>query len=138
MKRLIVSIKDTKLGEFLGVSLVKNVDEAQRHFMVLLEQKGSMMNVHPNDYQMWRLGEIDTETGVLVGGIPGDMTPYTEIGVFLRDRELVRHELQLSDVERKQILDQRAADQEMEDARLSRETSRLPKNGKKPTFKLEA
>lgn len=138
MKRLIVSIKDVKLGEFLGLSLVKNVDEAHRHFLALLEQPSSRLNTHPTDYQMWRLGDMDTETGVVNPGIPGDLTPYTEVGVFLRDRELVKGELSLTPVEREQILAQRAADEEMESARKDREKKRSPGKQGNGTFRLEA
>lgn len=130
MKRLIVSIKDVKLGEFLGLSIVKNVEEAHRHFLEMLNAPSSRLNAYPADYQMWRLGDLDTETGVINAGIPGDLTPYSEVGVFLRDRELVGQELKLSEVERKQILSQREADQEMEKARLQRK-------GKGDTFKLK-
>lgn len=91
MKRLIVSIRDVKLGEYLGLSLTKNTAETQRHFMTLVTQDGNAINKFPRDYQVHIVGTFDTELGALMSPQNvEDVTPYCEVDIALQVRDQER------------------------------------------------
>lgn len=82
MKRL-VAVRDVKLQEYLGVSVVKNDVEGQRHFSAILNHRESRIAQHPRDYQLHELGAIDMESGAIVPlEKVRDITPYEDLERF--------------------------------------------------------
>lgn len=91
MKRLMVSIRDVKVGEYLGITLTKNTAEAQRHFLTLVNHEGAILNKFPRDYQLHIVGTFDTELGACCPGINvEDITPYCEVDLALQVRDQER------------------------------------------------
>lgn len=65
MKFGVYSIKDLKTG-FLPVTIEYNDDSAIRNFEHACSNADSLFFTHPSDYQMWKLGSYDNETGELI------------------------------------------------------------------------
>lgn len=65
MKRNIYSIKDVIADEFGAIETCKNDAVATRMFKNILSQQ----KVNPDDFELWCLGTVDTETGVIVSDV---------------------------------------------------------------------
>lgn len=91
MKRMVVSIRDVKTGEYLGLVQVKNQAEAERSFLSLCMDPKSPMYRFPRDYHLHLVGGFDPETGKLAGVDDGvkDLTPYTVIDELVTKREAI-------------------------------------------------
>lgn len=63
MKQKLFSIRDLK-AEYFNTPWVANTHgEAERNFQDLASDKQSKIAMHPTDYELWYLGEFDTENG---------------------------------------------------------------------------
>ncbi|WNK13373.1 MAG: nonstructural protein [Microvirus sp.] len=88
MKKMLVSIKDVKTGEYLGLVQAVNVNDAQRSFMALCMEPKSPLYRFPRDYQLHNLGEFDNCTGDIDGLTKiEDLTPYEFVDGLVRRRD---------------------------------------------------
>lgn len=69
MKFNIYSIRDSYTG-FMTPVIEINDQAAKRNFDHAVHQDGSLMNSHPQDYDLYRIGEFDADSGVIVPEIP--------------------------------------------------------------------
>lgn len=69
MKFSVYSIRDAKTG-FLTPSVEMNDASAARNFEHAVLNSASLMNSHPGDYALYRIGEFDTDSGKLVPCLP--------------------------------------------------------------------
>lgn len=65
MKLPVYAIRDVR-STFTGLTVDTNDATAVRNFAHAVMQVGSIMNSHPQDFSLYRLGEFDTDTGVLI------------------------------------------------------------------------
>lgn len=61
----VYSIRDAATG-FMTPSVDMNDASAKRNFEHAVMNSASLMNSHPGDYVLYRIGQFDTETGVLL------------------------------------------------------------------------
>lgn len=59
------AILDHKTG-FLPVQVDQNDASAARNFAHAIMQTGSILNTHAEDYELYKLGDYDTETGTII------------------------------------------------------------------------
>lgn len=64
MKFGLYSIKDLKTG-YLPISTDHNDNSAIRNFEHACKNTDSLFFTHPSDYQLWKLGTFDSDTGVI-------------------------------------------------------------------------
>lgn len=69
MKYPIYSIRDAKVG-FMTPTLDQNDAAAARNFEHAILNADSLMNSHPADYSLYRIGDFDTESGAITGCMP--------------------------------------------------------------------
>ena len=69
MKFSIYSIRDAKTG-FMAPTFDMNDASAARNFEHAVMNSASLMNSHPGDYALYRIGEFDSESGELVPCLP--------------------------------------------------------------------
>lgn len=60
----IYSINDHKAG-FIGLNLDQNDQTASRNFAHAVMQTGTLYNTHAEDYELFKIGTFDTETGTI-------------------------------------------------------------------------
>ena len=65
MKVGLYAVRDAKTG-FLTPTADVNNATAMRNFAHAIMNHESLMYTHPTDYQLWYLGDFDTETGILI------------------------------------------------------------------------
>lgn len=69
MKNNIYAIKDIKIGQF-GIPFTKTHQElAVRDFMTLSDDENSNICKYPEDFELWKIGEIDDGTGELINDL---------------------------------------------------------------------
>lgn len=69
MKYPVYSIRDVHTG-FMSPTVDQNDASAMRNFRHAVMQSSSLMNSHPKDYSLYKIGVFDTETGSLVECLP--------------------------------------------------------------------
>lgn len=69
MKYPMYSIRDSKVG-FMTPTIDQNDASAARNFEHAVHNVASLMNSHPADYALYRIGEFDTEFGAVTGCLP--------------------------------------------------------------------
>lgn len=69
MKYPMYSIRDAKVG-FMTPTIDQNDASAARNFEHAVHNVASLMNSHPADYALYRIGEFDTESGAVVPCMP--------------------------------------------------------------------
>ena len=69
MKYPMYSIRDAKVG-FMTPTIDQNDAAASRNFEHAVLNAASLMNSHPGDYALYRIGEFDTESGAITGCLP--------------------------------------------------------------------
>lgn len=69
MKYPMYSIRDAKVG-FLTPTIDQNDAAAARNFEHAVLNAASLMNSHPGDYALYKIGEFDTESGAVVPCMP--------------------------------------------------------------------
>lgn len=79
MIKIIVAVKDQAV-EFYGNPFVVHTKmEAIRSFIGEVQNKESMMNKSPQDYDLFQLGTYDTETGMIKGHEPTRLMRAVEV-----------------------------------------------------------
>lgn len=69
MRYPMYSIRDAKVG-FMTPTIDQNDAAAARNFEHAILNAASLMNSHPGDYALYRIGEFDTESGAITGCMP--------------------------------------------------------------------
>lgn len=69
MRYPMYSIRDAKVG-FMTPTIDQNDAAAGRNFEHAVLNVASLMNSHPGDYALYRIGEFDTESGAITGCLP--------------------------------------------------------------------
>lgn len=64
MKYPVFCIRDVKTG-FMSPTIDQNVPAATRNFEHAVRNSASLMNSHPQDYQLFCIGEFDSDSGAL-------------------------------------------------------------------------
>ena len=73
----IYSVRDSLTG-FRTVTIGENDAEAMRGFSHACIDKNSLMNSHPNDYTLYKLGELDSESGEIIPFVPAHICAATD------------------------------------------------------------
>lgn len=69
MKLKLYALKDLKVG-YMNVIQEANDDVARRNFRNLLtDPTPNVVNRNPGDYEMWRIGTYDNESGEVVSDL---------------------------------------------------------------------
>lgn len=63
MKYPIYTIRDVKVGFDTQFLPQISDDAAQRAFAMAINNPGTMLNFQPSDFELYKIGEFDTETG---------------------------------------------------------------------------
>lgn len=63
MKHVVFSIRDSAVGAFMRPFTAAAQGAAVRSFMDEVQRSDSEMGKHPKDYEMFRLGTFDDESG---------------------------------------------------------------------------
>lgn len=68
MKRILVSVQDRKSEQFGPVLGYMNDADAIRAFIdaVNTPREDSMVYLHPDDFDIFRIGTMDSDTGILI------------------------------------------------------------------------
>lgn len=79
MLRNLYALRDVKIGEYMNLIMLKNKEEAQRYFgMVITDQRGPCSKF-PRDYAIHHLGSMDSDAGTINPNQPVDVTPYSVV-----------------------------------------------------------
>lgn len=62
----IYGVKDIKAVNMDLIFLRKEDAEAERAFIAGCQNMSSMLGMFPQDHELWRLGELEVETGIIV------------------------------------------------------------------------
>jgi hypothetical protein len=88
MKKMIVSIRDVKTREYLGLVQVVNWDDAKRSFMGLCMEPKSPLYRFPRDFRLHVVGEFDVSSGKITATeTVEDITPYDHVEHLINKRE---------------------------------------------------
>ena len=69
MKKIIYSIKDTKIG-YMSPMYLQNDGVAIREFTNARNStQQNIVNTNPEDKELWALGEFDDQTGTIVSNV---------------------------------------------------------------------
>lgn len=69
MKMSIYSLKDRK-GSFANPYIMQNTEQAIRDVKTAVnENKGNILNKYPEDFELYKIGEFDTETGAITSKV---------------------------------------------------------------------
>lgn len=63
MKYPVFCVRDVKVGFDTRFLVEANEDAAKRGFSMAINTGGSMLNYQPSDYELYRLGDFDVESG---------------------------------------------------------------------------
>lgn len=66
MKKLLMSIRDVKADNFTSVWQSDNIATAMRTFVDVAHDAQSFVCRYPEDFGLYRLGEFDSTTGVII------------------------------------------------------------------------
>lgn len=79
-QRILLGLRDVKIGEYVTVLPLRSEAEAQRFFLDSLNNPQSQMAKYPRDYQIHILASFDPESGaVSPEAAPRDITPYSGV-----------------------------------------------------------
>ena len=67
MKLHAMAVYDVKVEAYLAPFFARTLGEAERFWRDMLSNKEGPFGKHPEDYQLFRVGEFDESTGLLVG-----------------------------------------------------------------------
>lgn len=69
MKLPVYSIRDVHTG-FMTPTVDQNDASAMRNFRHAVMQTSSLMNSHPKDYSLYRIGDFETDSGEFTSMLP--------------------------------------------------------------------
>ena len=72
MDYLMIAVKDTCAGIFMNPMYVENVEVAKRAF-ASQGQNINMWKENPKQFELYNLGKINKETGVIIGNDEGPL-----------------------------------------------------------------
>lgn len=78
MKFNVYAIRDIHTG-FMTPTVDQNDASAIRNFRHGVMQAASLMHTHPKDYSLCRIGEYDTDTGVIESCLPVHIADAVEV-----------------------------------------------------------
>lgn len=88
-QKVIVCIRDVKIGEYQTLMVLHNQAEAKRLFLHAMSDPKSQLGKFPHDYTLHELGLFDPETGrITVHDLVVDFTPYTERDAVIAGNKL--------------------------------------------------
>lgn len=66
MKPILTAIIDNKADEIVGkyIYIHKHMATAVRQFQDAADDKGSMLNKHTEDFDLWKLGELNEDNSI--------------------------------------------------------------------------
>lgn len=64
MKKIIYAVHDSVVGEY-NTPFLCNSQELAIRMIVVAAQRDDSVRTNPDDYTLWCLGEMDTESGVI-------------------------------------------------------------------------
>lgn len=65
MKLQVVSVRDSKTETFNQPFFARTIGEAERSFSELTKDPKSFVSKYPEDYDLYKVGEYDDQTGLL-------------------------------------------------------------------------
>jgi len=68
-KLILVAVKDRAVDAFMNPFVVPSRGMAIRAFGDEMNKSDSAMRAHPDDYDLYELGEFDQDTGVVVSDV---------------------------------------------------------------------
>lgn len=74
MTKLLFAVKDTALNAYMEIWGAPTVAAANRAFADGINDQQTPMYKHPEDYELWILGEYDQETGNIKAEPPAMVT----------------------------------------------------------------
>lgn len=72
MKYPVYCVRDTKVGFQPQLLVEQNDASAVRGFSYAINNEG-LMNYSPSDFELFKLGELDTEKGIFTAVIPSEL-----------------------------------------------------------------
>lgn len=69
MKRPVYCIRDKKSG-FIQPTVDQNDETAKRNFAFAVQRSDSIFLAFPDDYDLYKVGEFDSDSGEMVGCLP--------------------------------------------------------------------
>lgn len=69
----VCAVRDRAVDSFGQPIFVRAIGEAMRSFMDELNREGSPMGAHPEDYDLYHIGDFDDQTGLLIACTPVKM-----------------------------------------------------------------
>lgn len=85
---LIYSVLDRKLREYGQLGLARNDEAVQRAIGDQVRGSGTLMEKYPGDFDLYCVGEFDSETGVVEGyPVPRLVRTVEEILTAVRGKE---------------------------------------------------
>lgn len=73
MKINLYSVRDNKLGSFFPPIAAESDLQATRRLIIMRKDEQSQIHHFPGDYDMYRIAEMDTDTGVITPTSPVEM-----------------------------------------------------------------
>lgn len=61
--KILLALRDSKTGRFLAPLTAGTPGEAERTYMEILTQPGTIVNKYPRDFPLYEIGRYDDETG---------------------------------------------------------------------------
>lgn len=74
----IVAVRDAAMGEYMSPFIVQNVGMAIRSFGDEVGKDDSPLNKHPEDYELFEIGEYDPSTAKIVSYEPKQLARATQ------------------------------------------------------------
>ena len=65
IKQKVVALRDSKVGTFGSICLVKTISVGERMFFDLIKDKSTLIGQHPEDFSLWCVGDFDEDTGII-------------------------------------------------------------------------
>lgn len=66
MQHIIVAVRDRQLDAFMRPFTAATIGQAVRAFSDEVNRQGSELNQHPEDYELYEIGQFDDDTGALL------------------------------------------------------------------------
>lgn len=90
-QRILVGIRDVKVGEFGILMVLTSGEEAKRLYLEAVSDPKSKLGKYPTDFTMQELGLFDPETGRIQPHENFvDLTPYSQRDGIVAARESVK------------------------------------------------
>lgn len=82
MKMKIYALRDQKISAFLAPLTMQALGQVMRFLSDEVNKKdGNMLAAHPEDFELFELGDYETDTGQISPSTPKSLTLLTELVV---------------------------------------------------------